>query len=117
MTNEAGKLDGGHVLSHGQAGASLADCIDGVKRRIRDGGDKPHVSVDRLLDGLRDGAPHPRVASRERIVALDILESRYQGYRSSTTMLAQLTAVGFEDIELVWDDARLFPSVVARKPE
>ena len=52
----------------------------------------------------------------ETIVTIDVLNGRYQGYRSSSTTRAQLTAAGFTDIDLIWDDARMFPSVVARKP-
>lgn len=51
----------------------------------------------------------------ETIVTIDVLDGRYQGYRSSSTTRAQLTAAGFTDIDLIWDDARMFPSVVTRK--
>jgi len=52
----------------------------------------------------------------EGIVTRDVLDARYMGYRSSPVTGAQLSAVGFDDVEFIWDDARMFPSVVARKP-
>lgn len=54
---------------------------------------------------------------QEKIIFADILESKWRCFRSSSTTLSQLEAAGFEDIEFIYDEARIFPTVVARKPE
>ncbi|NEQ35650.1 MAG: class I SAM-dependent methyltransferase [Okeania sp. SIO3I5] len=52
-----------------------------------------------------------------KIIFLDILDFKVTGLRSSLTTKLQLQTVGFDDIELIWDNARICPIVVARKPK
>ena len=51
-----------------------------------------------------------------KIIFFDILDVKFTAFRSSSTTKLQLQNVGFDDIEFVWDNARIFPTVVARKP-
>ncbi|MCX7114439.1 MAG: class I SAM-dependent methyltransferase [Gammaproteobacteria bacterium] len=52
---------------------------------------------------------------KQKIIFSDILEAKWQCFRSSETTKQQLQSVGFESIELIYDDAKLFPTVVAYK--
>ncbi|RQH40942.1 class I SAM-dependent methyltransferase [Okeania hirsuta] len=53
-----------------------------------------------------------------KIIFGDImLNLKITGFRSSSTTKLQLQNVGFDDIEFIWDNARIFPTVVARKPK
>ncbi|MEH2009467.1 class I SAM-dependent methyltransferase [Nostoc sp.] len=54
---------------------------------------------------------------KQKILYTDILNFDFRGLKSSTITETQLKSVGFVDIEITWDDARLFPTLVARKPE
>ena len=57
-----------------------------------------------------------RVALRlQKLVFAYILDARFQCYRTPVTTEAQLRAAGFTDIALTWDEARIFPTVTARK--
>ena len=57
-----------------------------------------------------------RVALRlQKLVFVYILDARFQCYRTPATTEAQLRAAGFTDIALTWDEARIFPTVTARK--
>lgn len=51
----------------------------------------------------------------QKIILVDIIEVRFQCYRSSLQTLTQLKAVGFNDIQFIYDDAKIFPTVVAYK--
>ncbi len=50
-------------------------------------------------------------------ILFDILDVKFTAFRSSSTTKSQLQTVGFDEIELIWDNGRLFPTVVARKPK
>lgn len=52
-----------------------------------------------------------------RILFVDILEAKWQCYRSSKTTQQQLETAGFSDICFHYDKARLYPTVVACKPK
>jgi SAM-dependent methyltransferase len=54
---------------------------------------------------------------QQKILYSDILNFNFRGLRSSSTTQSQLQAAGFDDLEFIWDDARIFPTVVAHKPE
>lgn len=62
------------------------------------------------------GRIDPEALLRQRIVFGDILEAKFQAYRSTATTRAQLHRAGFESIAFHWDEARIFPTVLARKP-
>ncbi|OZH53831.1 hypothetical protein AFK68_15025 [Hydrocoleum sp. CS-953] len=51
------------------------------------------------------------------IIFFDVLDVKFTAFRSSSTTKLQLQTVGFDDIEFIWDNARIFPTVVARKPK
>jgi len=51
------------------------------------------------------------------IIFTDILNTKLRGFRSSSKTKSQLQTVGFDDIEFIWDHARIYPTVVARKPK
>lgn len=50
-----------------------------------------------------------------KIIFFDILDAKFTAFRSSSTTKSQLQTVGFDDIELIWDNARMYPTVVANK--
>jgi SAM-dependent methyltransferase len=52
----------------------------------------------------------------ERMLFGDILQVRWQNYYTSDGFIALLKSVGFVDIQIVPDDARIYPTVIARKP-
>lgn len=52
----------------------------------------------------------------QKIVFADILASKWQTYRSEALMRSQLQEAGFEEIEVVYDNAHIFPTVIAKKP-
>ncbi len=54
-------------------------------------------------------------ALMQKIIFSDILNCKWQIFRASETVKTQLQAAGFESIEWIYDDARIFPTVVARK--
>ena len=51
----------------------------------------------------------------QKIIFGDVLEAKWQCYRSSDQTKEQLESVGFEDLKFIYDRARLFPTVVAHK--
>lgn len=51
----------------------------------------------------------------QRIIFADIIESKWQCYRSSREAEQELKAAGFAEVEILYDKARLFPTVIARK--
>ncbi len=52
----------------------------------------------------------------QQIVFAYILGFNFQGLRSSATTRTQLELAGFRDIQIIWDRARVFPTLVAQKP-
>lgn len=52
---------------------------------------------------------------RQRIIFGDILNIKWQCFRSEQTTREQLGQAGFEDIEIIWDSQKVFPSVLAYK--
>lgn len=57
-----------------------------------------------------------RDALLQKIVFADILECKWQVFRSEEVVKSQLQAAGFGDIEIIYDSAHIFPTVIARKP-
>lgn len=51
----------------------------------------------------------------QKIIFADIIKAKFQCYRSSEQTDAQLKVAGFVDIQFIYDDAKLFPTVVAYK--
>jgi uncharacterized protein involved in tolerance to divalent cations/SAM-dependent methyltransferase len=52
---------------------------------------------------------------KQKIIFVDILEAKWQCFRTSAQTQSQLESVGFERIEFIYDKAKLFPTVVAYK--
>ncbi|MGK7918516.1 MAG: class I SAM-dependent methyltransferase [Trichodesmium sp.] len=52
-----------------------------------------------------------------KIIFFDILDVKFTAFRSSSTTKLQLQTVGFDEIEFIWDNARIYPTVTARKPK
>lgn len=51
----------------------------------------------------------------QKILFVDILHVKFQCYSSTEQTRQQLEEVGFRDIEFIYDEARIFPTVVAYK--
>ncbi|MCL9683348.1 SAM-dependent methyltransferase [Legionella maioricensis] len=51
----------------------------------------------------------------QKIIFADILEAKFQCYRSSAQSKQQLEVAGFKDIQFIYDKAKLFPTVLAYK--
>jgi SAM-dependent methyltransferase len=52
---------------------------------------------------------------KQKIIFVDILQAKWQCFRSSEQTLEQLRALGYENIDFIYDPAKLFPTVVAYK--
>lgn len=52
----------------------------------------------------------------QKIIAADMLEARWQSFRSTDQTRQQLEKAGFSDLQFLPDTAHLFPTVLARKP-
>ncbi|MCP0914048.1 MULTISPECIES: class I SAM-dependent methyltransferase [Legionella] len=51
----------------------------------------------------------------QQIIFLDILDAKFQCFRSSAQTEHYLAAAGFKDIAFIYDSARIFPTVIAEK--
>ncbi len=51
----------------------------------------------------------------QKIIFADIIQAKWQCYRSSEQTHAQLKSVGFENTRFIYDEAKIFPTVVACK--
>lgn len=51
----------------------------------------------------------------QKIILIDIVKAKFQCFRSSEQTEEQLESVGFSDIQFLYDDARLFPTVLGYK--
>ena len=51
----------------------------------------------------------------QRIIFSDLMNAKWQCFRTSEQTRAQLQAAGFQKIEFIYDAARIFPTVVAEK--
>lgn len=49
----------------------------------------------------------------QKTIFVDIIEAKFQCYRSSAQTKQQLELVGFQDIQFIYDEAKMFPTVVA----
>lgn len=55
-------------------------------------------------------------ALMQKIVFGDILECKWQVYRSEKTVVSQLKKAGFNTIKILYDNAHIFPTIIAKKP-
>lgn len=51
----------------------------------------------------------------QKTIFVDIIEAKWQCYRSSEKTKQLLESVGYRDIQFIYDDAKIFPTVVAYK--
>jgi SAM-dependent methyltransferase len=51
----------------------------------------------------------------QKIVFADILDCKWQVFRSEEIVKSQLKMAGFDEIEIIYDTAHIFPTVVAKK--
>lgn len=51
----------------------------------------------------------------QAIIFGDILDVKFQCYRTTAGTIAQLNKIGFKDLRIIHDQANIFPTVVARK--
>lgn len=51
----------------------------------------------------------------QKIIFADIIEAKWQCYRSTMQVQKQLELAGFDSVEFIYDQARMFPTVVANK--
>ncbi len=58
---------------------------------------------------------NPKDLLLQKIVFADILEAKFQCFRSSAQTRQQLQSAGFKEIEFIYDKARMFPTVIAYK--
>ncbi|HEY2809937.1 MAG TPA: class I SAM-dependent methyltransferase [Rhabdochlamydiaceae bacterium] len=59
---------------------------------------------------------NPEDALLQKILFADILEGRWQVYRTEAHTKSQLCTAGFESVAIIYDAARIFPTIVAQKP-
>ncbi len=52
----------------------------------------------------------------QKIILADILEAKWQAYRSTAQMQSLLEQADFKSCQWIYDDAHLFPTFVAKKP-
>lgn len=52
---------------------------------------------------------------KQKIIFVDILEAKWQCFRTPEQTQLQLESVGFQRIEFIYDKAKLFPTVIAYK--
>ncbi len=51
----------------------------------------------------------------QKLIFVDILDMKFRSYQSSAQVRSQLEAIGYQDIQFIYDEAKLFPTVVAYK--
>ena len=51
----------------------------------------------------------------QQIIFADIIDAKWQCFQSTEKMHQQLASIGFRNIEFIYDDAHMFPTVVAFK--
>jgi SAM-dependent methyltransferase len=56
-------------------------------------------------------------AQLQKLLFVDILEGKWQFFRSAEQSTQQLKNAGFIDIEIIYDEAHIFPTIVAIKPK
>jgi SAM-dependent methyltransferase len=57
----------------------------------------------------------PKALRLQRLIFVDIVGATFQCYRNSSVTNTQLREAGFWVCDVIWDQARMFPTVVARK--
>lgn len=58
---------------------------------------------------------NPQDALLQKIVFVDVLDAKWQAYRTAETVKKQLQQAGFKEIVIIYDKAHVFPTVISRK--
>lgn len=58
---------------------------------------------------------NPQDALLQKILFVDILAAKWQVFRCEETVKAQLKEAGFSNIEIFYDNAHIFPTIIANK--
>lgn len=58
---------------------------------------------------------NPQDALLQKILLVDLIDAKWQVYRSEETTINQLKQAGFSEIEIIYDSAHIFPTVIAKK--
>lgn len=58
---------------------------------------------------------NPADALLQRIIFADVLNAKFQCYQTSATTKKHLSKIGFKEIHFIYDQAKMFPTVVAAK--
>lgn len=58
---------------------------------------------------------NPEDARLQKIIFADILDCKWQIFRSEKEVKSQLETAGFVDIKIIYDTAHIFPTIIARK--
>jgi len=51
----------------------------------------------------------------QKLIFVDLIETKFQNYQCSWKMKSSLASIGYVDIEIIYDKARMFPTIVAYK--
>jgi DNA helicase HerA-like ATPase len=51
----------------------------------------------------------------QKILFSDILDSKWQVFRSEDLVRSQLLEAGFSEVEVIYDKAHIFPTAIAKK--
>ncbi len=57
----------------------------------------------------------PQALRLQQTLFVDVIGIAFQCYRSSEATIAQLNEAGFTETQVIWDRARIYPTVLARK--
>lgn len=58
----------------------------------------------------------PEALAKQKLILADTCKVAWQNFCSEDAIRTQLDSVGFNEIEVIYDSQRMFPTVVARKP-
>jgi len=58
-----------------------------------------------------------RMLDLQKKVIKEIVSTKWQNFRKPQTIIEKFEAAGFEKVELDWDQQRMFPTVIAYKPQ
>lgn len=122
------------LISHSVSPDALDATIKKITTRIVQQGDKPKEFYKSLkVDGklVTSFLTHPPLLADQcewdftkinhddlllqKIIFVDVVETKFQCYRSTEKTRKQLELAGFRDIQFINDEARIFPTVIAYK--
>lgn len=57
----------------------------------------------------------PASAQKQKLIFADILQTKWQVFRSEAVVIAQLKEAGFKKVEIIYDSAHIFPTLIVTK--